>query len=255
MWYNSPLKEGAQMRKGIAFLVVLVFIISNIVLAVTPAEKKAVQRAAKLKKEQLKLKKELFKKEMQLEKLREEVKPEGVPEPEGLPRMGPPLKPMPMPMGPKPPLERPRPRFVSPLEFGISLGLLANIPGAYLELRWHNPLDLDYISAKTGVMYAQGKDTAGTERKHALLFVDGIYKLNPFVGEGVGTYIGGGLNYLVLTTGRVAGSIGAEAYLGLESRVGRAEVMYVELGYGAIRTGFSPTYKGLNATVGYRTKV
>jgi hypothetical protein len=250
------------MRKVIALFIALIFILSNVAWTITPAQKKTAQRAAKLKKEQLKLeqkqlmlKKQLMKKEEELERLREERKPEGVPEPEGLPRMGPPLKPMPMPMGPKPPVEKPRPRFVSPLEFGISLGLLANIPGAYLELRWHNPLDLDYVSAKTGVMYAQGKDSAGTERKHALLFVDGIYKMNPFAGEGVGTYIGGGLNYLVLTTGRVAGSIGAEAYLGLESRVGRAEVMYVELGYGAIRTGFSPSYKGLNATVGYRTRM
>jgi hypothetical protein len=40
--------------------------------------------------------------------------------------------------------------------------------------------------------------------------------------------------------------------VGLDSRISKKEVLYVELGYGYLRTGFSPTYRGLNATIGYR---
>jgi hypothetical protein len=169
---------------------------------------------------------------------------EGEPEPGSLPR----FKPL-APMLPSSVVVTPRGpgKLSSPYEFGISLGLLAGIPGGSVEFKWNQ--------LKTGVMYAQGKDLDGNERKNALVFVDGIYRFSSPVKRDNGVYLGGGLNCLVYTTGQVQGGVGAEIYLGIDSIIGKTESVYVELGYGVIRTGFSPTINGLNAVLGYRTKI
>jgi len=226
------------MKRIFAFLV-LIFFVSNASFALTPAEKNA----------------------QKLKRLEEKAYPEGNPEPEALPRLAPGLLPMPpssvviTPRGLSPIEAKKSRRIYSPFEFGISLGLLAGIPGASVEYKWNQPLDIEPFSLKTGVMYAQGKDLDGIERRNALVFVDGIYRFSSPVKRDNGVYLGGGLNYLAYTTGQVQGAVGGEIYIGLDSRMGKTEFIYVELGYGSIRTGFSPTYNGLNAMVGYRTKI
>jgi hypothetical protein len=146
-------------------------------------------------------------------------------------------------------------KYYPPLEMGLSGGLLAGIPGGYLEFRWNGPLSMEQLSIKTGAAYAQGKDTDGVDRKHALLFADGILHALPLGSEGVDAYLGGGLNYLVKTSGQVSGAVAGEIYVGLDSRLDRGGSIYAELGWGAIRTGFSPTYKGLNVTLGIKGKI
>lgn len=232
--------------------ILTIFILTAIVFSVSdaamPMMKKAVKKAIAIKKLETKPVKKILKEGEEIPQM---------PEPEGLPRLGT-IKPV--------PLVKPLPRapmtfqkktllLLHPLEFGFSAGLLAGIPGAYAELRWNNPFTLEFASIKTGVMYADGKDTSGTERKHFLIFTDGVYRFVAASADNIGTYIGGGINYLAMTSGRVSGTVGGEVYLGLESKMSKGEYLYVEMGYGAVRTGFSPTYKGLGATVGFRAKI
>lgn len=141
------------------------------------------------------------------------------------------------------------------LELGYSLGLIAGIPAAKVELIWNRLFSVKNLRAKSGVMYAQGEDANKTTRKNALIFLDGVWEIQPAeVGE-VGTYLGGGINYLVYTSGRVSGISGGEVYFGLQNRYGKKEILYLELGYSAIRTGFSPAFKGVNATIGLRSNL
>ena len=212
------------MKKLIVSFLLMFFVLSDLAFALTVADKNTAVMLTRLKLEELKLKNKK--------------------------QQNPSLKTV------KPVLaEQKKPASARPLEFGISLGLLANIPGACAELRWNQLFDNNNLSVKTGLMYADGNDANGFERKHALIFADGLWRLSQLEDNRVGIYIGGGLNYLALTTGRVSGAVAGETYVGLDSKIGRSETLYVEMGFGAIRTGFSPSYKGLNASVGYRTKI
>ena len=211
------------MKKLIVSLALIFFVLSDLAFAFTTGEKNTAAMLTRLKLEELKLKNS----KAQALSLKT-AKP--MPEKKNLPS-------------------------ARPLEFGISLGLLANIPGACAELRWNQLFDNNNLSVKTGLMYADGNDANGFERKHALIFADGLWRLSQLEDNRVGIYIGGGLNYLVLTTGRVSGAVAGETYAGLDSKMGRNETLFVEMGFGAIRTGVSPSYKGLNAVLGYRNKI
>lgn len=225
------------MKKTATFVIFIMF--ASIGWALTPAQKKAAQ----LKKKGLQLQKKI---KMQ------EIKDEGNPEPAALPRFQPMMPMMPPAQGMMKAAKPEKLRTQPALEAGLSFGFFANIPAAVADLRWHNIMDIERASARTGVIYAQGEDSNKTLRKHALLFADAVYRLDSMAMEGAGTYVGAGLNYLVYTSGRVSGIWAGQVYLGLDSRISKREVLYVELGYGYIRTGFSPTYRGLNATIGYR---
>lgn len=154
------------------------------------------------------------------------------------------------------PKPRPKPRPVKPrlkmIQIGASGGYIAGIPGAIVDIRFHNPFDMLRTSARIGAAYAQGEDTAGTTRKHALLILDGIYRLNPPHSQGLRSYVGVGLNYDVYTTGQTSGDLGYHAYYGIEGgRFGGGQTFF-EVGYGKIRTGFSPEYAGVSALMGFR---
>ena len=135
--------------------------------------------------------------------------------------------------------------------YGIAGGYIANIPGVLLELRFFEPLELTATSLRIGAVYAQGEDSDKITRKHALLVIDGIYRLNPPATKGVRSYIGLGINYNIYTTGQKTGSLGGQAYYGMEGNFGAGQ-LFAEFGYGTIRTGFSPDYAGLSAVLGYR---
>jgi len=166
---------------------------------------------------------------------------------------------------PPPPPPRRRPVPVKPVrqpkparakmrltQIGISGGYIAGIPGAIVDIRFHNPFAMLRTSTRIGAAYAQGEDTAGTTRKHALLVLDGIYRLNPPHTQGLRSYVGVGLNYDAYTTGQTSGGLGYQAYYGIEGgRFGGGQTFF-EVGYGKIRTGFSPEYTGATAQAGYR---
>jgi hypothetical protein len=130
-------------------------------------------------------------------------------------------------------------------DFGLMAGWFAGLPALTGELRFHKFLDIDAAAAKLGVRYAQGDDANKVMRKYALVFADGAIDLNS--GPGPILYAAGGVNYLAYTTGKKQGSVGGEAYLGV-----RDGGLYAEAGYGAIRTGFDPTVKGLIFSAGFK---
>lgn len=169
------------------------------------------------------------------------------------PAPAPTLTPTPKP-APKlvPPRRRPKPILKprSP-QFGLSVGLIGSIPGAILEFRFFEPLDLVATSLRIGAAYAQGEDSDKVMRKHTLIVLDGIYRLNPPQTKGIRSYLGLGINYNVYTSGQASGTLGGQAFYGVEGNFGEGQV-YAEFGYGIIRTGFSPQYAGLSAAVGYK---
>jgi hypothetical protein len=137
-------------------------------------------------------------------------------------------------------------------QYGISAGYIAGIPGIMGELRFFEPFDLTATSLRAGAAYAQGNDANGDMRKHAVLVFDGIYRLNPPHTRGIRSYFGFGANYDVYTTGRVSGGLGYGTFYGVEGGGYSGGQIFFEIGYGTIRTGFSPDYTGLTTLVGYK---
>jgi hypothetical protein len=137
-------------------------------------------------------------------------------------------------------------------QVGLSAGFIAGIPAAQAEIRFHNLFDLLRTTLRIGAAYAEGEDTDGVNRKHALVSMDGIYRLNPPHTQGIRSYFGLGINYDAYTTGRESGSIGGGAFYGIEGGPSLYGQLFFEIGYGTIRTGFSPNYNGITALLGYK---
>ena len=160
------------------------------------------------------------------------------------------IPPAPTPVQAAPSLEVVRLVPVAPLkttQLGLAGGLLGGLPAVIGEVRFFEPFGLAATSLRLGAGYA-----AGNERKHALVLAEGIYHFNPPGTPGINSYVGGGLNYDAYTTGRVSGSVGGEVYYGLEAGTLNSGQVYAEVGYGKIRTGFSPSSSGLSVVAGVR---
>ncbi len=167
----------------------------------------------------------------------------------------PPSRPVVPPGQVKPVLKpQPRPKPLRPRspQFGLSAGYISGIPGILGEVRFFEPLDLISTSLRVGAAYAQGEDSDGDMRKHALIVLDGIYHLTPFQTKGIRSYFGLGLNYDAYTTGKKTGSLGGGAFYGVEGGGLHSGQIFFEIGYGTIRTGFSPNYMGITALLGYK---
>ncbi|OGC05549.1 hypothetical protein A3H38_06180 [candidate division WOR-1 bacterium RIFCSPLOWO2_02_FULL_46_20] len=154
------------------------------------------------------------------------------------------------------PMNEPPPRHMGhkpdSRQIGLSAGYVAGLPGALLELRLFEPFDLISTSLRVGGAYAQGADSAGTSRKHVLAVLDGIYRLNPPHTQGIKSYFGLGFNYDVYTSGQQNGTLGGQIFYGIEGGQTMGSQMFFEVGYGLIRTGFSPNQMGLTALLGYK---
>ena len=135
-------------------------------------------------------------------------------------------------------------------EIGGLAGIFAGTTGFYGELRFD--LNRVYGPATTAVRlaggYAQSEDGG---RRFAPIHIDGILNFPPGIITGVENYIGAGLNYVVMTTGQVPGSIGGELFYGVQSK-GFSGKLFGEIGYGVLRTGFTPAHSGLTLLMGYR---
>jgi hypothetical protein len=132
-------------------------------------------------------------------------------------------------------------------QFGIAGGYIAGLPGVLAEVRFHNPFELVATALRIGAGYA----VDGSTRKHALLTLDAMYKLTAPDAPGFRSYVGLGVNFDAYTTGRQSGTLGGQAFYGMEANAGSGQ-FYLEAGYGVIRTGFSPNSQGLNVLVGYK---
>ena len=136
-------------------------------------------------------------------------------------------------------------------EIGVVGGMLASMIGGGAEIRFHNPFDLISTTLRITGNYAQGTDSDSVARRHVIMGVDWMYRLNPPHTRGIKSYVGLGANYNVYTSGRVSGTLGGQAFYGVEGSAGGGN-MFFEVGYGLVRTGFSPNFMGINAIVGYR---
>lgn len=248
------------MKKLIATLVMVTLILSLVGAAVAQARTRAQERAA-VRSYINKLERKLrnAKKRERIRKIEKMIKAErrrlqrlegGIGEGPGKP-----IKPVPgdRPVKPIKPIgKKPMPKKeLARTELEGSVGLVGGMTGVLGGIRFHNPFDLISTSLRVAAIYAQGNDTDSTMRKHAIIAIDAMYRLNPPRTRGFRSYIGLGANYDVYTTGRVSGTLGGQAFYGIEGDAGGG-VMYLELGYGLVRTGFSPNYSGINALIGYR---
>jgi len=135
-------------------------------------------------------------------------------------------------------------------QFGGMGGVLAGTTGMFAEMRF--PLSYVYGPATSALRvaggYAQSEDAG---RRYVPLQIDGVLNFPPGHFTGVENYIGAGLNYVLITTGRTPGTIGGEIFYGVDGD-GFGGKIFAELGYGIIRTGFSPSHRGLSVLVGFR---
>ncbi len=135
-------------------------------------------------------------------------------------------------------------------EIGGWFGIFGGSTSLSGELRF--PLRFIFGPATTSVRlsggYAQSKDAS---RRYIPVYMDGILNFPPGCFTGVENYLGAGLNYVVLTTGRTPGTIGGEIFYGVQSN-GFGGKIFGEIGYGILRSGFSPSHKGVSVLVGYR---
>ena len=109
-----------------------------------------------------------------------------------------------------------------PMAIGSMLGLSANA-----------------VNYKFGLGLTYGNDRNDNSFNAILVTADGLLNLPADMLGGVGSYIGGQVNYPVYKSD-VTGAIGALVYFGVKGDVGLGGMSYAELGYGKIRrTGYS----------------
>lgn len=137
-------------------------------------------------------------------------------------------------------------------EIGGLAGLYSAGTGIFGEGRLDLPLIYGPATTSFRIMggFVQSEDA---NRRYAPVMIDGILNFPAGYFTGVENYLGAGLNYVVLTSGQRPGIIGGQIFYGVESN-GFGGRLFGEIGFGILRTGFSPAHKGLNVLVGYRTK-
>ncbi|MBI5400462.1 hypothetical protein HZB07_07685 [Candidatus Saganbacteria bacterium] len=135
-------------------------------------------------------------------------------------------------------------------EAGIIAGMFGGATGIFGELR----LPLRYVFGPATTSYRVGgglTQNADDNRRYVTVDFDGIINYPAGWLSGVDNYLGAGINYVVLTSGRIAGTFGGEVFYGVESR-GFGGKLFAELGYGILRSGVSPSLKGTTVLLGYR---
>ena len=135
-------------------------------------------------------------------------------------------------------------------EVGGAFGFFAGATTLMGEVRF--PLSYVIGPATTSLRLATGlAQSRETDRRFVPLNFDVILDFPPGWLSGVENYLGAGLNYVALTTGGKAGTVGGEIFYGVQSE-GFDGMVFGELGYGILRTGFSASHKGATALFGYR---
>lgn len=136
-------------------------------------------------------------------------------------------------------------------EVGGTVGLFAGAISGLGELRFPHRFIVGpaNVSFRLAGGFSQSRDGG---RRYVPVCLDGILNFPPGWFSGVNNYIGAGLNYVALTTGRVPGSWGGQIFYGVESE-GFGGQLFGELGYAVLRTGFSSAHLGTTVLAGYRT--
>ena len=143
-----------------------------------------------------------------------------------------------------------KPRFE--FEIGGMGGLFAAAMGLSGELRFSLPYVLG--PATSSLRIAGGlMQSEDPSRRYAPVQIDGILNFPPGWFTGVENYLGAGLNYVVLRTGREPGAIGGEIFYGVSSE-GFGGKVFGEMGWGILRIDSNSSQIGTIVLVGYRRK-
>ena len=135
-------------------------------------------------------------------------------------------------------------------ELGGVAGFFGGTTALFGEVRI--PLLLTFAPVNTAVRISTGlAQNREGDRQYIPLNADVILSVPPGWLTGTQNYVGGGLNYVMRTSGGASGTIGAQLFYGVESE-GFDGTVFGEMGYGALRTGFAGTSKGVTIMVGYR---
>jgi hypothetical protein len=135
-------------------------------------------------------------------------------------------------------------------EAGGAAGFFGGVTAYLAEARL--PLKIILGPTTTSLRFSAGlAQNRDASHRYAPLNLDLLFNFPPGWFTGTNNYIGAGLNYIWLTTGRVAGGMGAELIYGVESD-GFGGIVFGELGYATIHPGNSPDNTGITALFGYR---
>lgn|GEM_PF-1136698 len=134
--------------------------------------------------------------------------------------------------------------------WGINFGAFAGATSVNGETRIKLPYIRDAVTSSSRVMLGYAVSRDGT-RKYVPFCLDVMLNYPPGYVTGVDNYLGAGLNYVVMTSGRVAGTVGGQLFYGVESE-GFGGKLFGELGYGTLCTGFSAPHQGVTLLIGYR---
>ncbi|MFA5839731.1 MAG: hypothetical protein WC890_03620 [Candidatus Margulisiibacteriota bacterium] len=140
---------------------------------------------------------------------------------------------------------------LNPVQFGLSGGYIAGIAGGVLEMRIHNPFEFRSTSLRLGVGYASGSVSGGANHTHLLAIMDGIYRMTAPEAEGLRSYFGAGLNYDASVDSTSAGTVGGQAFYGVEADALGGQ-MFAEVGYSIVRPVSVTSLRGLNAQIGLK---
>jgi hypothetical protein len=135
-------------------------------------------------------------------------------------------------------------------EVGAVYGFFAGATTFLGEVRV--PLRFVFGPATTALRLATGlAQSRDADKRYVPVNLDLVFNFPPGWFTGVENYIGCGLNYVALMSGRQPGTIGGELFYGVVSD-GFGGVVFGELGYAMLRSENNPSHKGVTALVGYR---
>lgn len=141
-----------------------------------------------------------------------------------------------------------------PRRLGFEVGGVAGLFSGASALMGEARFPLHFIFGPATTLFrvstglAQSRDA---DRRYVPVNIDLVFNFPPGWFTGVENYLGAGLNYVVLTSGRVSGTIGGQLFYGVQSE-GFGGVVFGEMGYGMLCTGFAASHKGTTIMVGYR---
>ena len=134
-------------------------------------------------------------------------------------------------------------------EVGAAAGFFAGTTALLGEVRV--PIRIVLGPATTTFRFSTGlTQTTATDRRIIPVNFDAIFNFPPGWFSGVENYLGFGLNYVALTSGRKQGTVGGQVFYGVQSE-GFSGIVFGELGFGTLRAD-SFSCSGAAAMVGFR---
>ncbi|MFC1496590.1 hypothetical protein ACFL52_04165 [Candidatus Margulisiibacteriota bacterium] len=148
-----------------------------------------------------------------------------------------------------------------------SVGYLANrsVLSARADVLLPEPLGLgsyvglpaESVMYRIGLGYFSGEDQNMHMVRGVPVYLDGVILLPANLLDGIESYIGAGINYLVLRTGNKSGTLGGQVYFGIQGNFGLGGLngkSFAQIGYKFLRSGVaasdSVSCKGISLQVG-----